>query len=877
MSIIFIVLLLFFHFHGAYAEAPVYIEYMHPTISVSSLLYIKSYGTFLQSRNGNFEAQVYKPGTQQTRLYLSVLHVPTGTVVWTANRNEPMPDRESRVNLTPEGLTVGYSNGDVLWSTPSFKSNVSSLRLLDTGNLMLLDMTNNTLWQSFDHPTDTLISGQLLPAGLYLSSSVASDSDLSQGDYRLDVTSNDALLNWMGSSYWQFSNETSTVNNKDASVAVAVALMASNDSGIYLLASNGDVVFQIPLPAAPFRIIQLGSDGRLKIMSYPAANSSNSLANVFVAPRDSCDLPLSCGPLGLCSLSGNSSSCSCPPQFASSDQSSGCTPNKGMLTASNTSCASSHISYMFVGSGITYFANKYRNPVASGMNMPNCQNLCSSNCSCSGYFFDISSQSCFLSLQQFGSLTNSSTRESANFLAYIKIHISKQSLNSSSRNNVAILTPSIIAFLLVLVVGVSFIMCHRNKQNKKIKMTRTFNANGNSRPISDSDYLFSENSDDTAEILIPGLPTRFTYEQVEEITGNFETKIGSGGFGSVYKGELTDKGEVAVKKIEGVGVQGRKEFCTEIAVIGNIHHVNLVRLRGYCAQSSHRLLIYEYMNRGSIDQSLFRLTDKLLNWSERMNVAIGAARGIAYLHSCCQPKILHCDIKPENILLNDDGHVKIADFGLAKLITPEQSVLFTTMRGTRGYLAPEWIMNAAISDRSDVYSFGMVLLELVRGRKNRNELVSVDAQSKWSATTGGSSVTGCEYFPSVALEMHVKKCYEQLADPRLEGNVVVGEVERVVKTALCCLHEEPALRPNMTSVVAMLEGTMDVWEPRIESLGSLRKYGGCRHGSSSGGGTIDIEDELMKMSKIIGGSNVTSNANSGCPSITSTHELSGPR
>ncbi|XP_078156785.1 G-type lectin S-receptor-like serine/threonine-protein kinase At5g35370 isoform X2 [Carex rostrata] len=700
MSIIFIVLPLFFHFHGTYAEAPVYIEYMYPTISVSSLLYIKSYGTFLQSRNGNFEGQVYKPGTQQTRLYLSVLHVPTGTVVWTANRNEPMPDRESRVNLTPEGLMVGYSNGDVLWSTPSFKSNVSALRLLDTGNLVLLDMTNNTLWQSFDHPTDTLISGQLLPAGLYLSSSVASDSDLSQGDYRLDVTSNDALLNWMGSSYWQFSNETSTVKNRDASVAVA--LMASNDSGIYLLAPNGDVVFQIPLPVAPFRIIQLGSDGQLKIKSYPAANSSNSLANVFVAPRDSCDLPLSCGPLGLCSLSGNSSSCSCPPQFGSSVQSSGCTPNEG-------------------------------------------------------------------------------------------------------------------------------------------------------------------------------LPTRFTCEQVEEITSNFQTKIGSGGFGSVYKGELTDKSEVAVKKIEGVGVQGRKEFCTEIAVIGNIHHVNLVRLRGYCAESSHRLLIYEYMNRGSIDQSLFRLTDKLLNWSERMNVAIGVARGIAYLHSCCQPKILHCDIKPENILLNDDGHVKIADFGLAKLITPEQSVLFTTMRGTRGYLAPEWIMNAAISDRSDVYSFGMVLLELVRGRKNRYEPVSVDAQPKWSTTTGGSSVTGCEYFPSVALEMHVKKCYEELADPRLEGNIVVREVERVVKTALCCLHEEPALRPNMTSVVAMLEGTMDVWEPRIESLGFLRKYGGCRHGSSSGGGTIDIEDELTKMSKIIGGSNVTSNANSGCPSITSTHELSGPR
>lgn len=846
---------------------------MYPTVSLSNLLYIESDGTFLRSRNGNFEGKIYKPGTQQSRYYLSVLHIQTGTAVWTANRNDSMPDRESRVDLTPQGLTVGYSNGDVLWSTPPFKTNVSVLRLLDTGNLVLLNMTNNTLWQSFDHPTDALISGQLLPTGSYLSSSVASDSDLSQGDYRLDVTSTDAILNWMGSSYWRLSNDTSVIKNRDA----PVAFMSTNDSGIYLLASNGDVVFQIPMPASPFRIMQLGSDGQLKINSYATVNSSTSLANVFVAPRGSCDLPLSCGPLGLCSLSGNSSSCSCPPQFVSSVQSSGCTPDKGMLDASNTSCDSSHISYMLVGSGITYFANKYKNPVASVKNMSNCQNLCSNNCSCSGYFFDNSSQSCFHLLQPFGSLINANTSNSANSSAYVKMQGSNQSFNSSSKNNLAILSPTIIAFLLVLVIGGSLIYW-RNKKKGKIKKIRNSTANdklhgSNSRPVSDSDYLFSENDDDIDEILIQGLPTRFTFKQVEEITGNFGTKIGSGGFGSVYKGELPDESEVAVKNIEGAGVQGRKEFCTEIAVIGNIHHVNLVRLRGYCAQSSHRLLIYEYMNCGSLDQSLFRLTDKLLSWTERMNVAIGAAHGIAYLHSGCQPRILHCDIKPENILLDDEGHVKIADFNLAKLLPPEQSVLFTTMRGTRGYLAPEWIMNAAISDRSDVYSFGMVLLELVRGRKNRGEPGNADGQLKGSTTTGGSS--GCEYFPLVALEMHLKKCYEELADPRLERNVVVSEVERVVKTALCCLHEEPALRPNMTSVVAMLEGTMNVWEPRIESLGSLRMYGQCRSNSNTGG-TIDIEDE-MKMNEIVGGSDVTSNTNSRWPSLMSSHELSEPR
>ncbi|KAF3320648.1 putative D-mannose binding lectin receptor-like protein kinase family protein [Carex littledalei] len=302
---------------------------------------------------------------------------------------------------------------------------------------------------------------------------------------------------------------------------------------------------------------------------------------------------------------------------------------------------------------------------------------------------------------------------------------------------------------------------------------------------------------------------------------NFQTKIGSGGFGSVYKGQLPDNSEVAVKMIEGAGVHGRKEFCTEIAVIGNIHHVNLVRLRGYCAQGPHRLLVYEYMNLGSLDRSLFRPTGKTLDWSERMNIAIGAARGIAYLHSGCQPKILHCDIKPENILLNDEGQVKIADFGLAKLLTPEQTGLFTTMRGTRGYLAPEWLANTLISDRTDVYSFGMVLLELVRGRKNRSEHMN-DGESKCSVTTSGS-YTGYKYFPLVALQMHEKRCYEDLADPRLEGKLDASEIET---------------------------GTIQVWEPRVESLEFLRLYGRGVLGGSSNGGTFDVVDEFM-MNKVL--------------------------
>ncbi|KAJ3700264.1 hypothetical protein LUZ61_003969 [Rhynchospora tenuis] len=608
-------------------------------------------------------------------------------------------------------------------------------------------------------------------------------------------------------------------------------------------------------------------------------NSSVALSSVFVAPSGNCDLPQSCGSLGLCSVQGNSSSCVCPPNFASSTQSSGCSPVTGNIFSANSSCNGTddpNISYSYVGNGITYFANKFRSAVTIGKNRSNCEILCTNNCTCNGYFYDTSSQSCFLLQQPLGSLINANSTESAHSLGYIKIknsNIGTQTNSSSSPKLLPILLPSIAAFLAMLIVcGFGFVWWRRGQKKirNKSSLTKNMIHGPPSRPISDSDCLFSDNDDDISEILLPGLPTRFNFEELEEVTSNFRTKIGSGGFGSVYKGELADRSLVAVKKIEGVGLQGRKEFCTEIAVIGNIHHVNLVRLRGYCAQGSHRLLVYEYMNRGSLDRSLFRPTGPLLEWSDRMHIAVGAARGLAYLHSGCQPKILHCDVKPENILLDDEGkttQVKIADFGLAKLLTPEQSGLFTTMRGTRGYLAPEWLTNTPISDRTDVYSFGMVLLELIHGRKNRSERVT-DADSNISSTSTESTCTKSEYFPLIALEKHEGKNYADLADPRLEGRVDVSELERMVKTALCCLHEDPGLRPNMTSVVAMLEGTMEVWEPRTEALGFLRVYG-----RGFGGNAMEIDG----MTSRIGGSRATTTTNSGWPSYMSSNQLSGPR
>ncbi|XP_020258652.1 G-type lectin S-receptor-like serine/threonine-protein kinase At5g35370 [Asparagus officinalis] len=530
--------------------------------------------------------------------------------------------------------------------------------------------------------------------------------------------------------------------------------------------------------------------------------------------------------------------------------------------ASPSSCARSNISYLSLESGISYFANNFAAPL-DGDEFDSCRDTCSNNCSCLAFFYKNSSKACYLIHDQIGSLIQGSSKSAIGYVKTIRTSTSSSSPapsstgKSSSTNIIPILLPLVATSLLVIVLAFVGFQWWRRKGKKEGPRVR-FKSPMREIKLGHRSSSGVDEFSDSEEISIPGLPTRFSSDELELATNAFQTLIGSGGFGSVYKGELPDGSLIAVKKITNIGLQGKREFCTEIAVIGNIHHVNLVKLRGFCVQGSNRMLVYEYMNMGSLDRPLFG-HGPVLEWQERLEIAIGAARGLAYLHFGCDQKILHCDIKPENILLADHGQVKIADFGMAKLMTPEQSGLFTTMRGTRGYLAPEWLTNSAISDKTDVYSYGMVLLEIVRGRKNR---CTPSAGSEFSGSSGSS----VEYFPIVAVERHMEGRWSELADPRMEGRVTESEVSRAVKVALCCLHEEPWMRPSMAVVVGMLEGTMAVWEPKVEGLKFLRVYGRGGGETEAGGG---------------GEGNYSGSGSSGASAslltFISSQEVSGPR
>ncbi|KNA12294.1 hypothetical protein SOVF_127260 [Spinacia oleracea] len=310
---------------------------------------------------------------------------------------------------------------------------------------------------------------------------------------------------------------------------------------------------------------------------------------------------------------------------------------------------------------------------------------------------------------------------------------------------------------------------------------------------------------------VAGVPTKFRQKELELATDNFNALIGRGASGSVFKGILGDGTCVAVKRIEGQE-RGEKEFLSEVAAIGSVQHINLVRMYGYCiVPGGPRFLVYEFIQNGSLDGWIFPRRDKrnrpagCLPWHLRYGVAIDVAKALSYLHHDCRSRILHLDVKPENILLDDNYRAVVSDFGLAKLMGRGESRIVTNIRGTMGYLAPEWLLENGISAKSDVYSYGLVLLEMIGGRRNMR--VIDDSKDR--------SLRKYEYFPKIVVEKSKEGKFMSVVDQRLlEGrHIDERQVRTLVYTALWCIQEKVRRRPTMAQVVDMLEGHMHVDEP----------------------------------------------------------------
>ncbi|GMP60173.1 hypothetical protein CsSME_00023154 [Camellia sinensis var. sinensis] len=299
---------------------------------------------------------------------------------------------------------------------------------------------------------------------------------------------------------------------------------------------------------------------------------------------------------------------------------------------------------------------------------------------------------------------------------------------------------------------------------------------------------------------------QFTFQELKSATGNFrpDSILGEGGFGYVFKGWIEENGTgpakpgsgitVAVKSLKPDGLQGHREWVAEVDFLGQLHHPNLVKLIGYCIEDDHRLLVYEFMTRGSLENHLFRRTIPL-PWSNRIKIALGAAKGLAILHGGNKP-VIYRDFKTSNILLDSGYNAKLSDFGLAKAGPQgDKTHVSTRVVGTYGYAAPEYVMTGHLTSKSDVYSFGVVLLEILTGRRSMDKKRPSGEQNlvTWAR-------------PYLADK---RKVY-QLVDPRLELNYSIKGVQKVAQLAYNCLNRDPKSRPSMDEVVKVLTPLQDL-------------------------------------------------------------------
>jgi predicted Ser/Thr protein kinase len=341
---------------------------------------------------------------------------------------------------------------------------------------------------------------------------------------------------------------------------------------------------------------------------------------------------------------------------------------------------------------------------------------------------------------------------------------------SSVRRVVAILAP-VVGFILLTVLFLTIFTIRKRRAERRHEMEEEEEFGG-----------------------LQGTPMRFTFKQLKVATEQFTHKLGEGGFGSVFKGQFGDE-RIAVKRLDRTG-QGKREFSAEVQTIGSIHHINLVRLIGFCAEKSHRLLVYEYMPKGSLDRWIYYQHENdapPLDWSTRCKIVTHIAKGLSYLHEECTKRIAHLDVKPQNILLDDNFNAKLSDFGLCKLIDRDMSQVVTRMRGTPGYLAPEWL-TSHITEKADVYSFGVVVMEIISGRKNLDNSRSEES-----------------IHLITLLEEKVKT--NQLVDliDKNSSNMQAHkeDVVHMMKLAMWCLQIDCKRRPKMSEVVKVLEGTMN--------------------------------------------------------------------
>ncbi|OIV98809.1 hypothetical protein TanjilG_25055 [Lupinus angustifolius] len=715
------------------------------------------------------------PPTTPPTFIVAIVYSGGSPVVWSAGKSA-VDSSGSFQFLQSGSLRLVNGSGATVWDSGT--TGATSATLEETGNLVLSNSTA-TVWSTFDQPTDTILPSQNFSVG----------NTLRSGSYSFTLLNNGNLtLRWNDSVLFYNQGLNSSVN-----VSLNKPMLSLQSIGILQLS---DAKLSTPVVVAyssdyaegsnVLRVLKLDKDGNLRI--YSTSKGSGSSTPGWAAVQDQCDVYAYCGNYGICSYNDSNPICGCPSQnfemVDPNDSRRGCRRKVSLdsCQGSATMLTMDHAQFL------TYPPESESQVFYIGIS------ACRGNClSGSGACFASTSLSdgtgqCYIKSEDFVSGYHNPALPST---SYVKVCPPVEpnpapSLGETAKEK----STGVPAWVVVVVIfgtlvglvaleGGLWIWCCKNSKRFGGLSTQ---------------YALLEYAS--------GAPVQFSYKELQRSTKGFKEKLGAGGFGAVYRGVLVNKTVVAVKQLEGIE-QGEKQFRMEVATISSTHHLNLVRLIGFCSEGRHRLLVYEFMKNSSLDNCLFLSEEhsgKLLNWEHRYSIALGTARGITYLHEECRDCIVHCDIKPENILLDGSYIAKVSDFGLAKLVSPKdhRHRTLTSVRGTRGYLAPEWIANLPITSKSDVYSYGMVLLEIVSGRRNFEV----------------SDETNRKKYSIWAYEEFEKGNIDAIVDKRLaDQEVDMEQVGRAIQASFWCIQEQPSQRPMMSRVVQMLEGVMEIEKP----------------------------------------------------------------
>ncbi|KAK3199396.1 hypothetical protein Dsin_022811 [Dipteronia sinensis] len=760
-------------------------EFAFATDSISSSESINDGGRTLVSGDGRFELGFFSPGSSKNR-YIGIWFkkVPVKTVVWVANRINPINDSSGvlMINSTGSVVVVMRANKTVVWSANSTKEAKSSvvLQLLNSGNLVLRDEQSSGdglgsyLWQSFDYPCDTLLPdmklGWDLKTGLERRlSSWTSPDDPSPGDFTCGVErqGNPEIVMWKGSNKfyrggpWNGITFSGTPDLRHNST-FEVNFVNNEDELYYTFKMIDKSMFSI-------LVMNKTRYERERLTWSETTQNWNVHSRV---PRDYCDDYGFCGAYGNC-IATQSPSCQClegfkPKSTGYGDWSKGCMRNKAL----NYSKLDGFIKF-----------NRLKLPDATNcwvnksMNLKQCRVKCLENSSCMAYSnLDIRGRGNGCAMW-FSDLIDIKQNLNGVQDLFIRMSASELGTKEGTKMKIVVIVTTTAAVAGVLIVGY-YIYKSRTDLEKSESKGKT------NQKIEDME-----------------LPL-FELDTIANATNNFSfnKKLGEGGFGPVYKGTLVDGQEIAVKRLSNISTQGINELRNEVKLIAKLQHRNLVKLLGCCIQGEEKILIYEFLPNKSLDNFIFDQTrSKLLDWSKRFHIIWGIARGLLYLHQDSRLRIIHRDLKTSNVLLDDEMNPKISDFGLARIFNGDQNEGKTNrVIGTYGYMAPEYAINGIFSIKSDVFSYGILLLELVSGKKSRGF-----------------------YHPDHNLSLigHAWKLWKEgkpleLIDPFFRESCNESEAIRCINISLLCLEHQPDDRPSMSSVVLMLGSDNALPEPK---------------------------------------------------------------